>query len=116
VRRAKRQGSRAPRSIPLWAALVGPPVLLAALIAIALASLEAAEIVALVALVIGYAVVMGLMWRGYREKTEYYQSKAYRDRVAALPDDSFPAYLARAADRGRIAVERRAARKRRAEL
>jgi hypothetical protein len=110
----KRRGLMTRRSVLLWLALLGPPIVLAGLVAIALLSLKAAGIVALVVLVIVYVLVFRLMNRGLRERMRYARSKEYRERMASLPDDSFPGYLARAADRGRAAIERRAAKQYRA--
>jgi hypothetical protein len=92
--------------------LLGPPIVLAALAAIAFVSLEVAGILALAVLVIGYVFVLWLMKRGADEVFEYRQSKAYREHPAATPNN-FLGYLAHAADRGRATIERRAAKQRR---
>lgn len=94
--------------------MLGPPIVLAALVAIALASLQAAGILAFAVLVIGYVLVFRLIKRAADEVFEYRQSKAYRDHPAATPNN-FLGYLAHVADRERVRIERRAAKQHRAD-
>jgi len=109
---AGQQRRQARQSVRLWAVLGGPPILLAGLAAVAIVSLEAAGILALVVLAVVYGLVLRRIKRGSDEVFEYRQSTEYRDRPAATPNN-FLGYLAHVADREHAQLERRATKQRR---